>query len=264
MKYKSKKGNKIFGQEDDKESFPILGGGKDSTGPNIWETSKAKKKSISHQNRNNTRNYDFSRDFTSNHNTASYKQNEQSRRPKASNRALPSSNIDWDVRNDPTPNPSSNVILKTKKKKKKRGKKGKSKKGGNWVEAPGLLMGTRRQQMKQRQQEFPTLGGGGDSPKNNISTNREYQDPFAGSESVNYLEKSRRGKIGHYQFQKLDKKFSNQLGNRGEIQQNSGEVNYLQRTNKQKKEVPGVVMLQSKKKKGKKKRKGGGKAIRII
>lgn len=153
------------------------------------------------------------------------------------------------------------MIIKTSKKKKKKGgkKKRKKKNNGIWAEAPGLLMGSKRQQLRQGLQEFPTLGGEPASTKvyggNAIGAGKsEYSDPFAGKSEVNYLEKSRRGKMGHYHFDKLDKKYSQQS--------ETGEVNYLNQTSKPRKETSGVVMMQSKKKRGKRKKKGKG--VRVV
>ena len=116
-------------------------------------------------------------------------------------------------------------------------------------------MGSKRQQIRQGLQEFPTLGAKADSKKvyggNAIGgVKSDYKDPFAGKDEVNYLKKSRRGKMGHYHFDKLDKKYSQQ--------KEEGEVNYLQQTSKPRTETSGVVMMQSKKKRGKRKKKGKG------
>ena len=52
--------------------FPTLGLGGADKGDSIWEASKKEKKARDKKKMSQTRNYDFSRDFTSTHTTGGY------------------------------------------------------------------------------------------------------------------------------------------------------------------------------------------------
>ena len=72
MKYNQSNKQHLFNTPQDKEVFPTLGLGAASQGDSIWEASKKEKKARDKKKMSQTRDYDFSRDFTSAHNTTGY------------------------------------------------------------------------------------------------------------------------------------------------------------------------------------------------